>query len=77
VEAATDLKSEDLVTVCPRCKGQQNIVEVHGSGGGQPGIGPTRTFGPCPGCKGEGAKLTQVGQVLEQFLRQLRSMGRL
>lgn len=72
-----DLKIEDLVTMCPRCKGQKDIVEIHGSGGGQPGIGLTRTYGPCPDCKGEGAKLTPNGQVLEQFLRQLQAMGRL
>jgi DnaJ-class molecular chaperone len=72
-----EIKIEDLMTNCDRCKGRGEIHEPEtGTNAGctsNIGIGPVHYSGPCPKCDGKGFTLTSSGAAIQQLFSRLKS----
>ncbi len=71
----SDFKIEDLIDVCPTCKGDSKEKFIPASTGGLPGISSSRTIPACKACQGKGKILTERGKVLVAFFKQVKELN--
>lgn len=68
-----EIKIEDLINCCEKCKGSGYFKETSGARGGV-GITYTRE-GTCPDCGGRGGTLTDAGIVIAEVVRYVKRNG--
>jgi hypothetical protein len=67
-----EIRIEDLWQHCDKCGGSGQIEEVSAGFGMSHRMGQT-----CPECGGNGGKITGSGNVLLEFVSQMKRLGKL